>query len=101
MLNVAFENPRKIQTQAREPQSKKKVTKDKDADTSTYNYLVPDRIAGLEELHELEKLCPRRKWNFVSQLQYVALQDSNSECKVEIDVTFEVLLIHRYQALLI
>lgn len=66
---MAFENPRKIQTQKRESQNKK-AAKDKDADNTTYNYLVPDRIGGIEELHELEKLCPRRKWNFVSQILY-------------------------------
>jgi len=28
-------------------------------------YLVPDRIGGLEELEELQKVCPGRIWNFV------------------------------------
>ena len=32
------------------------------------SYLVPDRVTGLEELEELRRLSPKRKWNFVSKL---------------------------------
>lgn len=49
LLNVAFENPWK--------QSKEKNKKD--------IYLVPDRVTGLQEVEELRRLCPSRKWNFV------------------------------------
>ena len=30
------------------------------------DYLVPDRVGGLNELEELRRLCPGRQWNFVS-----------------------------------
>ena len=32
-----------------------------------YGYLVPDRITGLEEVEELRRLCPERRWNFVRE----------------------------------
>ena len=54
MLNVAFENPRKLKHRAENRRS------------NTVDYLVPDRISGMEELEELKRLCPSRKWNFVS-----------------------------------
>ncbi|KIY45371.1 hypothetical protein FISHEDRAFT_23907, partial [Fistulina hepatica ATCC 64428] len=57
LLNVAFENPRKL-----------KERKGKDATQdfeTTVIYMVPDRLTGLEELAELRRLCPHRKWNFV------------------------------------
>ncbi|KIJ45484.1 hypothetical protein M422DRAFT_250803 [Sphaerobolus stellatus SS14] len=68
LLNVAFQNPRKIRG-AVQP-SKKKVKKVKESilpleedNDKTYN--VPDRLGGLDELEELRKLCPNRRWNFV------------------------------------
>ncbi|KAI6005188.1 asparagine synthase-domain-containing protein [Pisolithus orientalis] len=69
LINVAFENPRKIQVQLggksdmlpkRERKRYRKV-----ADGGTTSYLVPDRITGLQEVEELRKLCPGRTWNFV------------------------------------
>ncbi|EJD04010.1 uncharacterized protein FOMMEDRAFT_167293 [Fomitiporia mediterranea MF3/22] len=84
LLNVAFENPRKIQlrsessenikTRRKQPQnhgvSDARVNGQKNG--TFESYLVPDRITGLEELAELRALCPHRQWNFV-----------------EVDVTFE------------
>ncbi|KAI6158748.1 asparagine synthase-domain-containing protein [Pisolithus thermaeus] len=54
LINVAFENPRKIQVRLG-------VT-----NGGTTSYLVPDRVTGLEEVDELRKLCPGRTWNFES-----------------------------------
>ncbi|KAL5534291.1 hypothetical protein ACEPAG_753 [Sanghuangporus baumii] len=82
LLNVAFENPRKIQIRSDCAENIKK--KRKSARSGTPDsvsvlgggrfepYLVPDRVTGLEELAELQTTCPRRQWNFV-----------------EVDVTFE------------
>lgn len=73
LLNVAFENPRKILVQAegniggmpkREKKQKLKDRMDYSSIDVTYN--VPDRGTGLQELEELRRLCPRRTWNFVS-----------------------------------
>jgi len=76
LLNIAFENPRKIRVQVdgnvggikkkklkalQDARSKEEVSGRYDP-----NYLVPDRFAGLSELEELRKLCPGRQWNFVS-----------------------------------
>ncbi|KAJ3569276.1 hypothetical protein NP233_g5157 [Leucocoprinus birnbaumii] len=74
LLNVAFENPRKIRVQQEGnpdalPKHLKRERKKNEPngriprhDTS---YLVPDRVGGLEELEELRKVCPNRVWNFV------------------------------------
>lgn len=63
LLNIAFENPRKIRAQV---DSKMGGTK-KGRHPGRYHpdYLVPDRSAGLSELEELRRLCPGRQWNFV------------------------------------
>lgn len=29
------------------------------------SYLVPDRVTGLQELEELRRISPGRRWNFV------------------------------------
>ncbi|GJE85961.1 asparagine synthetase domain-containing protein [Phanerochaete sordida] len=72
LLNVAFENPRKILVQAEgnigglPKWEKKQKLKDRTQYTTievTYN--VPDRGTGLQELEELRRLCPHRTWNFV------------------------------------
>jgi hypothetical protein len=70
LLNVAFENPRKLMTQAlgnagglSKKQKKERQRRQEHAlDTS---YMVPDRVTGLQELEELRHLCPGRVWNFV------------------------------------
>jgi len=78
LLNIAFENPRKIRVQmdgnvGGMNKKKKKLNALHDVASmqgqasGRYdpNYLVPDRSAGLSELEELRKLCPNRQWNFV------------------------------------
>ncbi|PAV22333.1 asparagine synthetase domain-containing 1 [Pyrrhoderma noxium] len=81
LLNVAFENPRKIQVREEgndNPKTKKIKAKMRNKGIATpekgkfVSYLVPDRVTGLEELEELRRLSPKRKWNFV-----------------EVDITFE------------
>ena len=80
LLNVAFENPRKIQVQSEgnigglDKKGKRIRERALKFDTllqaGSYNhdYLVPDRVTGLNELEELRRLCPERIWNFVSSL---------------------------------
>jgi len=74
LLNVAFENPRKIRVQLEgNPDALSKHLKrerrkfEQNGWVQQYStpYLVPDRIGGLEELEELQKVCPGRIWNFV------------------------------------
>ncbi|PFH54671.1 hypothetical protein AMATHDRAFT_134515 [Amanita thiersii Skay4041] len=59
LLNVAFENPRKIRTQQAINLGIYI------GNTPNSPYCVPDRMSGLEELEELRRVCPERKWNFV------------------------------------
>jgi hypothetical protein len=82
LLNIAFENPRKIRVQVDgnvggiKKKKKKKINalqNDRPIEgrvSGRYDpdYLVPDRSAGLNELEELRRLCPGRQWNFVSFL---------------------------------
>lgn len=81
LLNVAFENPRKLGSRHNSDLAKRKKNKKVDAigpqssnggRSSTYN--VPDRISGLEELEELRRLCPGRQWNFVRMCFYLNLR---------------------------
>ncbi|TFY82693.1 hypothetical protein EWM64_g1316 [Hericium alpestre] len=76
LLNVAFENPRKIQLKVDGNigglKKKQKKLKERNGvlgvlGSGGYNhdYLVPDRVTGLQELEELRRLCPGRIWNFV------------------------------------
>jgi hypothetical protein len=79
LLNIAFENPRKIRVQVdgnvgginKKKQKSKVLQNSKSTEchlSGQYDpdYLVPDRSAGLSELEELRRLCPGRQWNFVS-----------------------------------
>lgn len=101
LLNVAFENPRKIQGRAKPSREMKKKKRPRDQALENReklefdSYLVPDRVTGLEELVELRKLCPHRHWNFVSAFLY-DLSEEGAEMllKVEVDVTFEVDIVH-------
>jgi hypothetical protein len=81
LLNIAFENPRKIRVQVDGnvggiKKKKKKLnalqndrpTEGRVSGQYDPDYLVPDRSAGLSELEELRRLCPGRQWNFVSFL---------------------------------
>ncbi|KII93359.1 hypothetical protein PLICRDRAFT_35559 [Plicaturopsis crispa FD-325 SS-3] len=72
LLNVAFENPRKISLQSEgnlgglskkaKNAKKRQSAANKKVDQS---WLVPDRVTGLKEVEELRRLCPGRIWNFV------------------------------------
>ena len=88
-MNVAFENPRKIQVREEgndNPKTKKIKAKMRNKGIATQekgkfvSHLVPDRVTGLEELEELRRLSPKRKWNFVSKLiiQYLSLNALNT-----------------------
>lgn len=80
LLNVAFENPRKIWAQKegniggvpkRQKNPKKfREIKAKHEEVST-SYLVPDRVTGIQEVEELRQLCPGRTWNFVRTTIYL------------------------------
>ncbi|KZP32325.1 hypothetical protein FIBSPDRAFT_1020784 [Athelia psychrophila] len=63
LLNVAFNNPRKLQAQAPTTKKKKK-DKPQPANANAPSYNVPDRLTGLQEVEELRRLCPGRTWNF-------------------------------------
>ncbi|KAK0505900.1 asparagine synthase-domain-containing protein [Armillaria luteobubalina] len=71
LLNVAFENPRKIRMETEgnlggvSRRHKKKDKKPPEGDPVRVSYMVPDRKTGLQEVEELRKLCPGRTWNFV------------------------------------
>ena len=58
LLNVAFENPRVIKAAAR-------GTDVNQITISPYE-LCPDRITGRKSYAELVRVCPTRKWRFVS-----------------------------------
>lgn len=84
LLNVAFENPRKIRAQVDDNvggiKKKKRLNALQDdtpvgrvLERCDPDYLVPDRSAGLYELEELRSLCPGRQWNFVSSLTGVRI----------------------------
>ncbi|KAF9480031.1 hypothetical protein BDN70DRAFT_912901 [Pholiota conissans] len=71
LLNVAFENPRKLKIQEegniggkriRKAESRRSEVKTEQAKIP---YSVPDRVTGLEEVEELRRVCPERTWNFV------------------------------------
>lgn len=76
LLNVAFENPRKLKIEAEQAQrtqrkGKSRVAKPAEA-VPQPTYMVPDRVTGLEELDELRALCPHRRWNFVREVSFHA-----------------------------
>ena len=48
------------------------------ASSAEEDYLVPDRISGLEATNELRSCCPGREWRFI-----------------EVNVTYEECLAHR------
>lgn len=74
LLNVAFENPRKIRVQLEgnpdalpkhQKRERKRQEQNGHATQCDTSYMVPDRLSGLEELEELRRVCPGRTWNFV------------------------------------
>ena len=87
LLNVAFENPRKIKAaSAAHAQPPKNPKRSADhvpfvMPGSADIYGVPDRYTGLEQLEELQISCPGRRWNFVSML--ISAEDSQlSTCLI-------------------
>jgi len=72
LLNVAFENPRKIAVKAEgnigglpKRERKRKMREGVEYSSMEVSYDVPDRLTGLQEVEELKRLCPGRTWNFV------------------------------------
>jgi len=77
LLNVAFENPRKIQVQvdgnigALPKRERKRLLQALDTNgkgtgnKELSSHMVPDRVTGRQEVEELRRLCPGRVWNFV------------------------------------
>lgn len=63
LLNVAFENPRQLQSS--DKQRKKKDAGPPEGVTQVGKYNVPDRLSGRDEVQELRRLAPERIWNFV------------------------------------
>ncbi|KAJ6627189.1 asparagine synthase-domain-containing protein [Mycena sp. CBHHK59/15] len=61
LLNVAFENPRKIKVQTEGYINKRQK---RPPTNPPPPYMVPDRVTGLQEVEELRRICPR-VWNFV------------------------------------
>ena len=53
-------------TRERKLEKKQKLKDRMEYSTIEVTYNVPDRGTGLQELEELRRLCPHRKWNFVS-----------------------------------
>lgn len=44
-----------------------RTPKSDNTEKSPISFRVPDRVTGLEELEEFNRLCPNRRWNFVSE----------------------------------
>lgn len=83
LLNVAFENPRKMQGQPDAKSMRKGAKRRKQPnqtmdteDKAPTSYLVPDRITGLEELEEFIRLCPNRQWNFVRFPSFISVKQA-------------------------
>ncbi|KAF9243921.1 asparagine synthase-domain-containing protein [Melanogaster broomeanus] len=80
LLNVAFENPRKIQVQLDGnigglPKRERK----RHLKAVEMNGKGADRITGLHEVEELRRLCPGRVWNFVEvDVPYEAMHPSRT-----------------------
>lgn len=98
LLNVAFENPRKIKTQkggnihglSRQNKREKMLSKNEDSHEAGDMYTVPDRTTGLLEVEELRRICPGRIWNFVRHSMLVIETDFYSLQQVEINVPYKV-----------
>ncbi|SCZ89096.1 BZ3500_MvSof-1268-A1-R1_Chr1-1g00952 [Microbotryum saponariae] len=103
LINVAFENPRSIQSMARTKEregSGKKKKKDRRKDGEELKveeggvdlgnkevsiYDVPDRLTGKASWKELRRLRPKRRWNFVGELCVFT----------EVDVPYQEMMEHR------
>lgn len=81
LLNVAFENPRKLRAEKEGnfggvPKRVRKSDVNRKAPKTVVEkepYLVPDRVTGLTEVEELRRTCPGRVWNFVSNFFFTHL----------------------------
>ncbi|KAI0639221.1 asparagine synthase-domain-containing protein [Trametes polyzona] len=89
LLNVAFENPRKIAVKVEgnigglpKREKKQKLREPLDYSTVTVNYDVPDRLTGLQEVEELRRLCPNRRWNFL-EINVPFEESQNARATVE------------------
>ncbi|KAI0762808.1 asparagine synthase-domain-containing protein [Fomes fomentarius] len=89
LLNVAFENPRKIAVKVEgniyalpKREKKQKLRDPLDYSTVKVTYDVPDRITGLQEVEELRRLCPTRRWNFL-EINVPFEESQNARATVE------------------
>lgn len=73
LLNVAFENPRVVKAAS-------KTSSDPSPTHQSAYYLCPDRVTGMSTYAELLKVCPGRRWRFVSiDVPYVETLAHRSE----------------------
>ncbi|CAA7266634.1 unnamed protein product [Cyclocybe aegerita] len=86
LLNVAFENPRKIRIQKEgnvrgTPKRRTKTSHHSDTGQTEHNpYSVPDRVTGMKEVEELCRICPGRTWNFVEvNVSYTECQSARAK----------------------
>ncbi|KAK7058246.1 hypothetical protein VNI00_001877 [Paramarasmius palmivorus] len=95
LLNVAFENPRKIRLKnegniGAMPKREQKRKAHQTNDPAPTSYMVPDRVTGLQELEELRRLCPDRIWNFVgSPVRWHFISQRLTNPQVEVDVPYQ------------
>ncbi|TBU35062.1 asparagine synthase-domain-containing protein [Dichomitus squalens] len=89
LLNVAFENPRKIAVKVEgniyglpKREKKQKLRDPLDYSTVKVTYDVPDRLTGLQEVEELRRLCPKRTWNFL-EINVPYEESQNARAAVE------------------
>ncbi|KAI0670083.1 asparagine synthase-domain-containing protein [Trametes maxima] len=89
LLNVAFENPRKIAVKVEgnigglpKREKKQKLLEPLDYSSVKVSYDVPDRLTGLQEVEELRRLCPKRTWNFL-EINVPFEESQNARATVE------------------
>ena len=88
LLNVAFENPRKLKFPNHNGRRPSRRVRLAPKAIGSVDYMVPDRVSGLEEVDELKRLCPERTWHFVGI--FIVWGTSSDDEKVEINVDFAV-----------
>ncbi|KAF7972688.1 hypothetical protein HWV62_17250 [Athelia sp. TMB] len=99
LLNVAFDNPRKVQAQSPSA-TKKKKKKPPIVQAQAPSFNVPDRLTGLQEVEELRRLCPGRTWNFVevnvpyeeSQIARVTIERAMAPSNTVMDLSLAIAL---------
>ena len=96
LINVAFENPRKVQSEERDREARARgrakakgkgratdaMEVDDDEPPAVSVYDVPDRLTGRDSWRELRRLRPARTWNLV-----------------EVDVPYSEMLAHRQKVI--